>query len=56
MLSGLLYADNLLMSSETIEGLIKWKKAFKRNGLKLTLGKAKVIVSECITMNSMSKS
>ena len=47
-LSELLYADDIVLMSETIEGLrnkfIKWKKAFESNGLKVNLGKTKVMV------------
>ena len=47
-LSELLYADNLVLMSDTIEGLrdkfIKWKEAFERKGLKVSLGKTKVMV------------
>ena len=39
MLSELLYADNLVLMIETIEGLInkliKWKEAFESKGLKV---------------------
>ena len=39
-----LYADNLVLMSETIEGLtdklVKWKMAFESKGLKVNLGKA----------------
>ena len=42
-LSELLYADDLVLMSETIEGLRnkfqKWKEAFESKGLKLTLGR-----------------
>ena len=47
-LSELLYADDLVLMSETIEGLgnkfLKWKKAFERKGLKVNLGKTKVML------------
>ena len=39
----LLYADDLVVMSETIEGLmskfLKWKEAFESKGLKVNLGK-----------------
>ena len=42
-LSELLYADDLVMMSETIEGLrdmfINWKEAFESKGLTVNLGK-----------------
>ena len=45
-LSELLYADDLVLMSETIEGLrnkfLKWKEAFESKGLKVNLGKTKV--------------
>ena len=59
-LSELLYAGDLDLISETIEGLrdkfLKWKKAFESNGLKVNLGKTKVIFSSGITQDSLSKS
>ena len=49
MLCELLYADNLVLMSETIAGLrdkfLKLKEAFESNGLKVNLGKTKVKVS-----------
>ena len=46
--SELLYADDLVMMSETIEGLrnkfLKWKEAFESKGFKVNLGKPKVVV------------
>ena len=43
VLSELLYADDLVLMSEIIEGLgnkfIKWKQAFESKGLKINLGK-----------------
>ena len=46
VLSELLNADYLILTSETIEGLgdkfLKWKETFKRRCLKVTLGKVKV--------------
>ena len=45
MLSELLHADDLLLMSETVEGLrnkfLKWKKAFESKGLKFNLGKTR---------------
>ena len=42
-LSELLYADDFVLMSETIEGLrnkfLEWKDAFESNGLKVSLGK-----------------
>ena len=59
-LSELLYAGDLVLMSETIEGLrdkfLKWKEAFESKGLKVNLGKTKVMVSGGITKNGMSKS
>ena len=59
-LSELLYADDLVMMSETIEGLrnkfIKWKEIFESKCLKVNLGKADVVVSGGITYDGMSKS
>ena len=47
-LSELLFADALVMMSETIEGLrdkfFKWKEAYESKGLKVNLGKTKVVV------------
>ena len=47
-LSQLLHADGLVLMSETIEGLrntlLKWKEAFESKGLKVNLGKTKVMV------------
>ena len=48
-MSEVLYADDLLLMSETMEGLRgkfwKWKEAFESKGLKVNLGKPKVLVS-----------
>ena len=45
----MLYADDLFLKSETIKGLgnkfIKWKEAFENKGMKINLGKTKVMVS-----------
>ena len=53
-----LYADDVVLMSETIEGLrnkfLKWKEAFERKGLKVNLGKTKVMVCDGITKDGMS--
>ena len=55
----LLYADYLVMMSEAIEEVrikfLKWKEVFESIGLKVYLGKTKVVVSEGITKGYMSK-
>ena len=52
-LSELLYAGELVLMSETMEGLrnklLKWNDAFENKGLKDSLGKTKVMVSGGIT-------
>ena len=59
-LSELLYADDLVMMSETIKGLkdnfLKWRESFERKGLKVNLGKTKIMVSSGITHDGLSKS
>lgn len=49
LMSEMLYADDLVLMSETMKGLRekfwKWKEAFKSKGLKVNLGKTKVVVS-----------
>ena len=59
-LSKLLYADDLVLMCETIEGLknkfLKWMHAFDSKGLKVILGKTKVMVSGGITNDGLSKS
>ena len=59
-LSELLCADDLVLVSEPIEGLrnefLKWKEAFESKGLKVNLGKTKVMVCSGITKDGMSKS
>ena len=59
MLSELLYAGNLVVISSTIEGcrnkFAKWKKGFESKGLKVNLGKAKVMVCGGITNDCMSE-
>ena len=56
----LLYANDLVLMSETIVVLtskfLKWKEVFESNGLKVNLGKTKVMVSGSITKNGLSKS
>ena len=60
MLSQLLYADDIILMSEKIKGLrnkyLKWKEASESKGLKVNLGKTKVLVCGGITMDGMSKS
>ena len=57
-LSELLYADHLVLMSETIVGLrnefIKWKEAFESKRLTVNFGKTKVVVSGGITKDGMS--
>ena len=59
-LSELLYADDLFLMSETIEGLrnkfLKWKEVFDSKGLKVNLGKTEVLVCGGITKDGMPKS
>ena len=59
-LSELLYANDLLLMSETIEGLrdtfLKWKESFDSKCLKVMLGKTKVMISSGITQDGLSKS
>ena len=49
LMSEMLFADDLVLTSKTMEGLRekfwKWKEAFKSKGLKVNLGKTKVVVS-----------
>ena len=56
----LLCADELVLMSESIDelrdALLKWKEAFENKGLKVNLGKTKVMVSSGITQDSLSKS
>ena len=60
LLSDLQHADDLVLMTETIEGLrnkfIKWKEAFESKSLKVNLGKTKVMLSGGITKDGMSKS
>ena len=59
-LSEMLYADDLVLMNETIEGLgnnfLKWKEAFESKGLKVNLGKTKAMVCGDITKDGMPKS
>ena len=49
LMSEMLYEDDLVLASKTMEGLRekfwKWKEAFESKGLKVNLGKTKVVVS-----------
>ena len=58
-LSELLYADDIALMSEIIEGLrnksTKWKEAFKSKGLKVNIGRPKVMISGGITQDGLSK-
>ena len=58
--SELLYADDTVLMSETIEGLrdkfLKWKEAFESKGLKVNHGKTNVMVCSGISKDGMSKS
>ena len=58
-LSELLYADDLVLMSETIEGLrnkfLKWKEAFDSKCLNVNLGIVKVMVISSITGDGLSK-
>ena len=59
-LSELLYAEDLVLMSETIVGLrnkfLKWKEAFESMGLKVNLGKTKVMVCGGFIKDGMCKS
>ena len=59
LMSEMLYADDLVLTSETMEGLRekfwKWKEAFQSKGLKVNLGKTKVVVSGAEGEMSVSK-
>ena len=54
LMSEMLYADDLALTSETMEGLRekfwKWKEAFESKGLKVNLGKTKVVVTKTLTL------
>ena len=51
LMSEMFYADDLILTSETMEGLRakfwKWKEALESKGLKVNLGETKVVVSGC---------
>lgn len=59
LMSDMLYADDLVLMSESMEGLRekfwKWKDAFESKGLKVNLGKTKVVVSGAEGEVSVSK-
>ena len=59
-LSEFLYTDDLVLMSETIEGIwdnfLKWKEAFYSKDLQINLVKTKVMVCGGITKDCMSKS
>ena len=59
VLSELLYADDLVLMSETIEGLrnkfLRWKEALDSKDSKVNFGKTKVMVSGGITNDGISK-
>ena len=59
-LSELLYVGDLILMSEIFDGLknkfLKLKEAFESKGLKVSLGKTKVMVSGSITKDGFSKS
>ena len=54
LMSEMLYADDLALTSETMEGLRekfwKWKEAFESKGLKVNIGKTKVVVTKTLTL------
>ena len=58
-LSGLLYADRLVLIREAIKGLkykfFKWKEAFGRKVMKLSFGKTKMMFNSGITKDDVSK-
>ena len=57
-LSELLHADDLVLMSETIEGLrdkiLRQNESFESKGLKVNLGKTKVWVRSSITKDGLS--
>ena len=59
LLSEVLYADDLVLTREMMEGLRekfwKWKEAFETKGLKLDLRKTKVVVSGAEVEVTVSK-
>ena len=54
-LSELLYADDLALMSETIDGLrnkfLRWKDAFESKCMKVNIGNTEVMVSSGITQD-----
>ena len=59
LMSDMLYADDLVLMSETMEGLrekfSKWKEVFESTWLKVNIGKTKVVVSGAEGDVSVSK-
>ena len=59
VLGQLLYVDDLVLLSKTIDGLRnilkKWKEVFESQCLKVFFGKPKVLVNRSITMIGLSK-
>ena len=59
-LSELLYTDDFVPMSETVEGLrnkfLNWKESFESKGLKVNILETMLMVSGCITKDGMSKS
>ena len=59
LMSKMFYADDLVLMSETMEGqrekFWKWKGAFESKGLKVNLGKTKVVVGGAEGEVSVSK-
>ena len=57
--SELFYADDLVLMSDTIEGLrnkfLRWKEAFESKGLKVNVGKTMVMVGSGIKKGGLSK-
>ena len=60
VLSELLYADDIVLTSETMKGLrdkfLKWKEVFEGRGLKGNFGKTNIMVSSGITKDGLSTS
>ena len=58
-MSEMLYADDLVMMSETMEGLReklwKWKEELESKGWNVNLGKTKVVVNEAEDEVAVSK-
>ena len=59
LIGEMLYADDLVLTSEAVEGLRekfwKWKEAFENKGMKVNLGKTKMVVSGAEGEVSVSK-